>query len=147
MKMKERKGFTLIEVLVAVLIFAIGILSMAALGALNYSYIRINQDRAKLHLLAESTTEDLQQWFRSPMFLAGKTKFDSVFLNGNAGDTVLHNVVKSETTLVRFDHIVGTDPADSDAKIYLGIKVTGLSGTRTIQDSIYFCVSNYRIGG
>lgn len=145
---KQKKGFTLIEVLVAIVIFAIGILSMAALGALNYSYLRINQDRAKLHVLAESTIEDLQQWFRIPMaVVAGKTRFDSVFTNSVLNDTILVNIVGTKTTLVRFDHIVGANPADVDAKIYLGVKVTGQSGTRSIQDSLYFCVSNYRIGG
>lgn len=148
--MKKEKGFTLIEVLIAVLLFAIGILSMAALGALNYSYIRVNQERARLHILTESAVEDIQQWVKekpNEVVPVNSTIFDSLFnASPTYGDILKTYTFGNCVTTVRFDNLVGTGSADADSKIFLGITSIDSFGGKVIKDSVYFCLSNYGVG-
>ena len=96
----ERSGFTLIEVLVAVIIFAFGILSMAAFASLNYMYLRANQTKARLHVLNESMVDDLQNWMREPAVAQGPTRFDSFFTDSPAGSTMIRSFVSPGSTTV-----------------------------------------------
>jgi prepilin-type N-terminal cleavage/methylation domain-containing protein len=147
--MKKEKGFTLIEVLIAVLVFAIGILSMAALGALNYSYIRVNQEKARIHILTESAVDDIQQWAREEPDPPSTepTRFDSLFNAGASnGDIVKIYTYSTCKTTIHFDNQVGTSSAAADAKIFLGITTTGTIGGRALEDYVYFCLSNYGVG-
>jgi prepilin-type N-terminal cleavage/methylation domain-containing protein len=146
---EKEKGFTLIEVLIAVLIFAIGILSMAALGALNYSYIRVNQARARIHIQTESVVDDIQQWAReSATPPSGPTRFDSLYdATPSFGDTLLKTYTSGKCfTAVLFDNQTGIVSSDADSKIFLGITSVDTFGGRVIKDSVYFCLSNYGVG-
>lgn len=144
----KKKGFTLVEVLIAIVIFAIGVLSIAALGALNYMYLRVNEVQAKLHIYTESTIEDIQQWFREPPSVPpGPTRFENVWYAGHSsGDTLKTNTAGNISTTVLFDSRVGTSPSANDARIYVNIVSVGASGARQITDTLSFCVSNYGLG-
>lgn len=148
MSNNKRKGFTLIEVLVAVIIFAFGILSMAAFAALNYMYLRANQAKARLHVLNESMVDDIQNWMREPALIDGPTKFDSFFVNPTFGDTVRLSVSPGSTSvaIVILDTIQGTAPHESNAKIFLTIETWVISGTRTLFETMDFAVANYGMG-
>lgn len=145
---EKEKGFTLIEVLIAILIFAIGILSMAALGALNYSYIRVNQEKARIHIKSESVVEDIQQWAKEAATPpSGPTKFDSLFdATPSFGDTVKRYISGECFTAVLFDNQTGIVSSDADSKIFLGITSIDTFAGRVFKDSLYFCLSNYGVG-
>jgi prepilin-type N-terminal cleavage/methylation domain-containing protein len=148
----KKKGFTLVEVLIAVIVFAFGVLSMAAFASLNYMYLRVNQARAKVHLMTESTVEDVQNWVREPM-ANFPTVYDSLWDAAEIGvftppnDTMrkYQSAVNIRSAVI-FDTIVGLTAASTDAKIYVHIISTGTSGDTQIKDSTYFCLANYKIG-
>jgi len=145
----NRKGFTLLEVLVAVLIFVIGILSVAALGALNYMFIRVNSAQAKLHIYTESVTEDTQRWFREASITPGPTHFEDVWLAGhNAGDILRSNTTANfQSTVVYVSQSPPAAlPSDCDARINIRIISTGASGEKQLSETTDFWVSNYRVG-
>ena len=144
---KNRKGFTLVEVIVSMVIFAIGVLSVAALGALNYMYVNTNQAKARLYIRNESIMEDTQSWFREDT-IPGPTRFENIWNAGyNSGDTLRTFTTGNIETLVLFDAVVGDAATSSDAKIYIWIASSGQSGPRTYSDTLSFCISNYGIGG
>jgi prepilin-type N-terminal cleavage/methylation domain-containing protein len=148
----KRSGFTLVEVLVAVVIFAFGVLSMAAFASLNYMYLRANQTKARLHVLNESMVEDLQTWAREPLNPAIPgipTKFDSLFTYPPAaGDTIRKFIAPGSTTvaIVLFSSMVGATPSASDAKIYVTINSWAITGSRTIYETMNFALANYGMG-
>ncbi len=145
---KNRKGFTLVEVIVSMVIFTIGVLSVAALGALNYMYLNANQAKAKLHIRNESTMDDTQSWFREPSTTPGLTRFEDVWNAGfSSGDTLRIFTTGNMETVVLFDSTAGDAANSSDAKIYIWIASSGQSGPRTYADTLNFCISNYAIGG
>ena len=143
-------GFTLIEVLIAVLIFSVGILSMAAFSALNYMYLRNNQANAKVHVQIESTMEEIQQWSRVPTTIPappiGPTKFDSIFNGSFINDTILTFSSGNLTSVVIYDSVFGASSAEGDARIFLTIISTKTVGDRTLTESTIFRLSNYAIG-
>lgn len=150
----KRNGFTLVEVLVAVIIFAFGILSMAAFASLNYMYIRANQAKARLHVLNESMVDDLQNWIREPAVANGPTRFDSIFdshLSGFGpvfGETLRTSFSPGSTTvaIVLFDTILGTSPSASDAKIFVTINSWSITGDRRVNETMNFALANYGMG-
>jgi prepilin-type N-terminal cleavage/methylation domain-containing protein len=152
--MSDRKsGFTLVEVLVAVVIFAFGVLSMAAFASLNYMYLRVNQMRAKLHVMHESIIDDMQSWAREPALTEGPARFDSVWYGaaGGAitGGTTLQVYAPSGpamSAVVLFDSITGTTPYSGDTKIFLTINSTAHTGDRTFNESARFALANYGMG-
>jgi|GEM_PF-3497785 len=140
-------GFTLIEVLVAVLIFSVGILSMAAFSALNYMYLRSNQVNAKVHILTESTMENVQEWAMEAT-LPGPTRFYDIWNGGhNIGDILTtYTSGPNITANVVYDGLVGVTPTEGGAQILLRIIATGTSGDRTYTETTDFCLTNYSIG-
>ena len=145
---KNRKGFTLVEVIVSMVIFSIGILSVAALGALNYMYLNANQAKARLHIRNESIMDDTQSWFREPSTTPGPTRFEDVWNAGYSSfDTLRADTSGNIITNVLFDRTDGDAATSSDAKIYIWIASSGQSGPRTYYDTLSFCISNYGIGG
>ena len=145
---KNRKGFTLVEVIVSMVIFTIGVLSVAALGALNYLYLNANQAKARLHIRNESIMDDTQSWFREPSAIPGPTRFEDVWNAGyGSGDTLRTFTTGNIETVVLFDTTEGNAATSSDAKIYIWIASSGQSGPRTYSDTLSFCISNYGIGG
>ena len=144
---KNRKGFTLVEVIVSMVIFTIGVLSVAALGALNYMYLNANQARARLHIRNESIMDDTQSWFREDT-VPGPTRFEHIWNHGfSSGDTLRTFTAGNIETVVLFDTTEGDAATSSEAKIYIWIASSGQSGARTYSDTLSFCISNYGIGG
>jgi prepilin-type N-terminal cleavage/methylation domain-containing protein len=149
----KRKGFTLVEVLVAVVIFAFGILSMAAFASLNYMYLRVNQGKAKLHVLNESMVDDIQNWMRETPAADGPTRFDSLFnawlLAPPGSPETLRTFISPgslSVAVVQYDTFVGATPHASDSKIYLTIDSWTTIGDRTIFETMDFAVANYGMG-
>jgi len=52
MKMRQQRGFSMIEVLVAVLVLAIGLLGIAAMQTLSLRYVDNSEARTQVNLLA-----------------------------------------------------------------------------------------------
>ena len=150
----KRKGFTLVEVLVAVVIFAFGILSMAAFASLNYMYLRVNQGKARLHVLNESMIDDLQNWMREPAVISGPTRFDSFFdawliappVTGLETLRVFIAPGSLSVAVVTYDSMRGATSFASDAKIYVSIDSWTIVGDRTIFESTDFALANYGMG-
>ncbi len=149
----NKKGFTLIEVMVAIIIFAFGLLSMAAFSAFNYMSVRTNQARAKLHVLNESVIDDLQQWMREPFLLNGPTRFDFLWNEAfnnkiSAGDTLrtYSSFGGVMNAVVVYDTFIGTSPSTSDAKIFVQILSEGTSGDRVFRETVDFTIANYGMG-
>lgn len=144
----KRRGFTLVEVLVAVVIFAFGILSMAAFASLNYMYLRVNQGKARLHVLNESMVDDLQNWMREPAVTDGPTRFDSFHVNGVTGDTIRRFIAPGSLSVavVTVDSIVGATPSASNARIFVHIATWTIIGDRTVFEDMDFTLANYGMG-
>jgi prepilin-type N-terminal cleavage/methylation domain-containing protein len=150
----KRKGFTLVEVLVAVVIFAFGILSMAAFASLNYMYLRVNQGKARLHVLNESMVDDLQNWMREPAIADGPTLFDSFFTAWMiapppAGAETIRTFISPGSltvAVVTFDSMRGATPHASDAKIYVSVDSWTIVGNRTLFEDMDFALANYGMG-
>jgi prepilin-type N-terminal cleavage/methylation domain-containing protein len=152
-KQDNKKGFTLIEVMVAIIIFAFGLLSMAAFSAFNYMSVRTNQSRAKLHVLNESVIDDIQQWMRESVSSVGPTRFDSLWTAGAFGGIVGGDTLRTYSSFggamnaaVVYDTVIGTSPSTSDSKILIYILSEGTSGERVFKDSVDFAVANYGMG-
>jgi prepilin-type N-terminal cleavage/methylation domain-containing protein len=144
----KKRGFTLVEVLVAIVIFAFGVLSMAAFASLNYSYLRVNQARAKLHVLNESIIDNLQEWSRKDADFNGPSKFDSLWF-ADPESTILHTYMPEGSLLIAevvYDSNSGASPAASDAKIFLTINSTARTGNRVINEIARFALANYGMG-
>ncbi len=148
----KRSGFTLIEVLVAVVIFAFGILSMAAFASLNYMYLRANQTKARLHVLNESMVDDLQNWMRepyNPTIPDLPTRFDSFFTHPFPRGTMIRSFVSPGSTTVAtvlWDTAIGATPSSSDAKIFVTIESWAIIGHRTVFETMDFALANYGMG-
>lgn len=144
----NRKGFTLMEVLVAVLIFVIGILSIAALGALNFMYINANQAKARLHVFTMSSLENTQSWFREPTNTPGPTQFDDVWAAGHGMGDILKVYTSGNNmqTAVVFDSIHGTSPSAADSRIYVRLSSVYSYKGKQLTETLHFCVSNYGVG-
>lgn len=148
----KKHGFSLIEVIVSMVIFAVGFVFLAAFGAVNIMHLRVNQVRARLHILTESTTDDIQRWIKEPTPApGGPTRFEDIWNDGdlgvlNPGDTLTTYTSRTITAVVLFDHVVGTTPSATDARIYVRIISDGFCGEKIIKDSLDFCLSNYGMG-
>lgn len=148
----KKDGFTLIEVIVAIVIFAFGVLSLAAFASLNYMYLRVNQSKAKIHVLTESTIEDIQNWVREPPNANGPTIFDSLWTAVETGSIIPNDTIRtyiSSSNLfakVVFDTTVGASASATDAKILVHIIATGTSGERQTTEITDFCLANYKVG-
>jgi prepilin-type N-terminal cleavage/methylation domain-containing protein len=99
--MRKSKGFTLIEILVAVVILAVGVGGIAALQVKNVRTTGFNKDASIATGLAQKKIEDLKN-----------TVFDSIVSNTtgvmDSGMTVTWNVATTGTAPNRYKDVTVT---------------------------------------
>lgn len=90
--MKKNKGFTLIELIVAVLFFGVASASIAIFYANNSSRIVNSEKDARVEVVAEKTYEEfrgiLMQRMYDPVGNFTQLVFDSIWLGYNEGNVV-----------------------------------------------------------
>ena len=89
--MNKRKGFTLIELIVAVLFFGIASASIAIFYAGNSRRVLDSERSARLEVAAERAYEGFKGTLMERMYegsVYSQLVFDSIWVNFNVGDTV-----------------------------------------------------------
>lgn len=84
--MKDKKGVTLIELIVSMTIFAVVVAGIALFNASNTRSVTRSERKAKTVILQEKTTEEFRVWLRSNTDIG--PRFDSIWVNGEKGDSI-----------------------------------------------------------
>lgn len=125
--MNKNKGFTLIEVIVAMLVFSIAMTGIVLFTATNSRRVIKSERGAKMSVRTEAAFENVKGWVMEETGNPNELVFDSLWENADTGHVVF---VKSDTikgmvinNRVEIDHFEFTknSPRASGSRIWFNI--------------------------
>ncbi len=135
-----RRGITLTEILISILIMGIGLISLATLFPLGMVRLRAAQQQSRSGLLAETATADLgaRSLLFKPSFLASWYAFDPFVNDPIAGGGGLTSSAFGPGLPICYDPLwrfeTGITPATADARFGAGVFSGGNSFFRADPD-------------
>jgi len=144
--MKKKKGFTLIELIVSLLIFGLASAGIAVFYASNSKRIMHSEKSARMEVAAERVYEGfkgvlMERMYDGPVY--SQLVFDSIWVTYDVGDTVFTStdiinglIFDSEIVLDSFEfdtsktHTVDKDDArtfDAGSRIWVSVRTKNLS--------------------
>ncbi len=143
--MKEKKGVTLIELIVSIVIFGIIVAGVAMFSAQNTRAVIRSERSAKRTLLKERTIEEYKSWLKSASVPG--SRFDTVWTGGAVGDTLRNvpdTVVAGIAVRLEINSFIPDQTAGvSDAGVRLEVNVISTDSDLNINDTTVTLISRH----
>ena len=146
--MNKRKGFTLIELIVSILIFSIAMSGIVMFTASNNRRIIRSERRARLSVHGEKAFEAFRGLIMQETGTENQMVFDSIWETKSAGDTVYqiadtvkNMIIKSLITIEEFEFKQDSPVASGSRIRFLLITKDNFGGS---VDSTFVTISRHR---
>lgn len=142
--MKEKKGVTLIELIVSIVIFSLLIVGIAMFNSQNTRAAVRSERNAKRVLMKENVIEDFKGFLKSAP-VAGE-RFDDVWVGGNVGDVLLTRTDPATGISVSLEiesFIPDKSAAVTQTGVYLEISVHATDAQLGIDEETTMLISRH----
>jgi len=99
--MKKKKGFTLIELIVSILIFSIAMTGIVMFSAMNSRSVSQSEKKARMAVEGEKAFEELRAMIMKETPSGGQLVFDIVWVTYSKGDTIYQTVDTTKGMITR----------------------------------------------
>ncbi|MCK4225600.1 type II secretion system protein [candidate division WOR-3 bacterium] len=145
--MKKKKGFTLIELIVSVLIFSIAMTGIVMFSAMNSRSVSQSEKKARMAVQAEKAFEDLKAMVIRETPSGEELIFDSIWVNSTIGDTIYQTVDTIKGMILKSVILLDSFEFKEDNPIASGSRVKVLLITHSSfgdVDTSFITISRHR---